>query len=89
MPTTFHIQARTEHRCEPCKHHKLIGAFHVRHGPGSWVEYACLHPDAYEGLTLRGRLLFGAGRVIGRTERQPEWCPLLRLGEGKTGLIES
>jgi len=57
--------------------------------PGNtWRQYACMHPDAFgpmpEGLTpkqaakwgeLRGRNL-EHGRDIGRTERQPEWCPL-------------
>lgn len=76
MPTELHLPPRTEHRCAPCEHHKRIASFHVRSGPGSWVEYVCQHPQADDELTPAGRALFGAGKYIGKTEKQPEWCPL-------------
>ena len=58
--------------------------------PGNtWRQYACIHPDAFGDLklsddteirdkqiALRTRLL-EHGRNIGRTERQPGWCPLI------------
>lgn len=51
-----------------------------------------MHPEAFddldnvkvrtpEGEKLRQRLigrLLKDGRAIGKTERQPDWCPLLR-----------
>lgn len=78
MPSEHQIPARTERRCEPCEYHKLIGAFHVRSGRGSYREYMCNHPDMNEGLTEAARALFGGGKYIGKTEKQPDWCPLRR-----------
>jgi hypothetical protein len=89
MPTTIKIPARVESHCEPCEYHKLIGSFHVRIGPGGWREYTCVHPEAFEPLppttdpelaqaVERLRAKLNEGRYIGKTERQPEWCPLRR-----------
>ena len=92
MPLTLTIPARTETHCCPCEFHKLTGALHVRIGPGGWREYHCTHPDAYEfqkdGTPIDPKLIAlqkeidgimqKEGRLIGRTEIQPAWCPLLR-----------
>lgn len=91
MPTTHKIPERMERHCAPCEFHKLTGAMCVRIGPGGWREYACMHPDAsnedtsvsltaeQQVLAAEIRALVGKdGRHIGRTEKQPEWCPLLR-----------
>ena len=78
MPTELNIPAKTEHRCSPCEYHKCIGALCVRQGPGGYREYVCQHPDANDELTPLGRSLFGAGKYIGKTEKQPDWCPLRR-----------
>lgn len=92
MPRTFTVPARMERVCEPCEFHKCVGSMHVRIGPGGWREYNCMHPDAYndtdspalhdpEKEKIRQRLigrLLKEGRHIGRTERQPTWCPLKR-----------
>ena len=95
MPTTLNIPSRTERHCAPCEFHKLIGCLHVRSGPGGYREYSCKHPAAYEPLPTNtpveearaiGRietLLEREGRYIGRTEKQPGWCPLKRE-EGAT-----
>ena len=72
MPSHFQTPAKWVMHCSPCEHHKRIASFHVRSGPGSWVEYVCQHPAA------AGRALFGAWKYIGQTEKQPEWCPLRR-----------
>lgn len=98
MPTTHNIPARTERHCEPCQYHKCVGSFHVRSGPGSWRDYNCMHPDAWNEDTsvpltpeqeLRAaeiRALVGKeGRNIGRTEKQPCWCPLLREPANEKG----
>ncbi len=92
MPTTHNLRARTETHCEPCEFHKLTAAFHVRSGEGSWMRYGCLHPEAYqfgpmptgispdrlELLLQTDELLKREGRDIGKTELQPQWCPLKR-----------
>jgi hypothetical protein len=83
MPTTLNIPSRIERRCEPCEHHKCIGSFHVRSGEGSWREYVCQHPAADDELTPAGRALFGAGKYIGKTEKQPDWCPLRQSQNNK------
>lgn len=60
-------------------------------GPGNvWRDYNCMHPRAFDDMDrkplvdpekekarqrLIGRLLED-GRHIGRTEEQPDWCPL-------------
>lgn len=85
MPSTLNIPARTEHRCSPCEFHKLVGAFHARSGNGSWREYICTHPQSerrpedkkYRELceALESQ---HSGRWIGKTEKQPDWCPLRR-----------
>ena len=62
---------------------------HVRSGEGGYREYACMHPASYDDIErpaldpekekirqrLIGRLL-ADGRHIGKTELQPDWCPL-------------
>lgn len=89
MPTELKIPAQTERHCAPCKYHKMTAA--LMGGPGNvWRQYACMHQDAFgdmklsddqairdKQIELRGRLL-EHGRDIGKTERQPEWCPLRR-----------
>lgn len=92
MPSTLNIPAHTEFRCAPCEFHKCIGSFHVRVGPGGYREYACMHPEAEDFGPmplapeqaarigeLRARFARD-GRWIGRTEKQPQWCPLKRGG---------
>lgn len=88
MPSKYTIPARTERVCRPCPHHKMVGAMYG--SDYSWQEYNCMHPDAYderEPLTdpekekIRQRLIgimSADGRHIGKTELQPEWCPLKR-----------
>ena len=63
----------------------------MRGGPGNvWDDYNCMHPEAYDDMPLaadqatrdkqleiRGRLK-AHGRHIGKTEKQPDWCPLRR-----------
>jgi hypothetical protein len=87
MPTARQIPSHVERVCEPCEFHKMTGAFYGQ-PDNTWRRYACLHPGAIgpmpKGLTaeqaakwgaLNGRLL-EHGRDIGKTENQPEWCPL-------------
>ena len=61
----------------------------VRSGHGGYREYACTHPDAYpKGEAVPSRVTAIAaevdavvrrnGRPIGKTEVQPQWCPLKR-----------
>jgi hypothetical protein len=89
MPTNFTIPARTERHCAPCEFHKMTAAMFG--GPGNvWREYACMHPASFddqpalddpEKEKIRQRIIGGMlkdGRDIGRTESQPDWCPLLR-----------
>lgn len=91
MPTEIKIPERTERRCEPCTFHKLIGAFHVRTGQGSYREYSCMHQDAFRDLLpeqygsehLKAKSIIlnqvtnrEKERYIGNTEKQPDWCPL-------------
>ena len=91
MPSTHEIPSRTEHRCEPCQYHKRTAAFYGH--DHSWQQYSCLHPSANDDLALPDdsekskaivarikelESLTGGGRHIGRTDRQPSWCPLLR-----------
>lgn len=62
-------------------------------GPGNvWREYNCMHPEAFdddkiapfadpEKEKIRQRIIGSClkeGRHIGRTEHQPDWCPLRR-----------
>jgi hypothetical protein len=89
MPTQYNIPPKTEHHCSPCEYHKLTGALHVRCGEGGYRRYSCMHPEAFDDLDkihpdpekekLRQRMI-GAmlkeGRDIGKTELQPDWCPL-------------
>jgi len=78
MPSIYKIPSRTEHHCEPCAFHKRTGALFVRCGEGSWIRYACTHPDAFSP-PIRSRSMFAQeGRDIGKTEEQPDWCPLKR-----------
>jgi len=89
MPTKLNIPSRTENHCEPCEHHKCTAMLCTRIGPGGWREYVCKHPDAFpplpkdtdpEKARIIGKLeaLQTEGRHIGRTEKQPDWCPLKR-----------
>jgi len=71
--------------CGSCPHHKLIGALHVRSGPGGYREYACAHPEAYpptDDPTVKEVRSYYThakdGRYIGQTEKTPQWCPILR-----------
>lgn len=61
-------------------------------GPGNvWRDYNCMHPQAFDDLDapladpakeqLRQRIIGrmqADGRSIGKTENQPDWCPLRR-----------
>lgn len=57
---------------------------HIRTG-GGWREYTCEHPEAFgptDNVALaelheHARVRDG-GRHIGKTEKQPDWCPLKR-----------
>lgn len=89
-PTRVTYPAHQSVRCGLCKYHELIGSFHVHCGQGGWREYACTHPCRWEPVTdanpehaaLRGRLQASSevcnGRLIGRTEETPNWCPFTR-----------
>lgn len=79
FPQTVHEPAKTYRVCGMCPHHKCIGALHVRRGPGGYRDYACLHPKAWPEDHLVRRI-YEEGRHIGKTEKTPEWCPLLRQG---------
>ena len=98
MPTTHKIPARTERHCSPCEFHKCTGALFTRIGPGGWKEYSCTHPNAFqegplptdpEKAALAGELRAlckKEGRHIGKTEVQPDWCPLRRREEDSVPL---
>lgn len=91
MPSIRQIPARIEKLCEPCEYHKRINAFYGH--SHSWADYNCMHPDAFEEIPpladpekekIRLKLLEDAqkyGRHIGRTELQPDFCPLERKDE--------
>lgn len=89
MPTTINIPARRERKCEPCEHLRRQNILCSRlHGIS--CDYACGHPEAFgpdprledpAKAKLYGELvahLKESGRVIGRNDKQPEWCPLRR-----------
>lgn len=82
MPTTYTIPSYVKRTCYPCEHHKMVNALFG--GPGNvWREFNCMHPEAFdpEREKIRQRLIgqmLEHGRSIGRTDRQPDWCPLLR-----------
>lgn len=87
MPTSHNIPAHVEHHCEPCEFHKVIGCVRTRlPNCGAYTEYSCSHPKAYEEPQMKmnpGWEKFLArvgrdGRYIGKTEKQPDWCPLRR-----------
>ncbi len=80
MPSTLKIPSRTENHCEPCEFHKRTGALFVRIGEGSWVRYSCTHPEAFKPHEVfpRSMFLMQEGRDIGKTDKQPDWCPLKR-----------
>lgn len=88
MPTTINIPACRERHCEPCEFHKMTAALHVRSGGGGYRRYSCTHPEAFEPLHLtddpeKNRIIeklkaMQTERDIGKTDLQPNWCPLLR-----------
>lgn len=85
MPSKYTIPAHERRVCEPCEFHRCIRAKFAEGGPGTWREYLCTHPEAFErtGDPARDELsaienAIDGGRFIGRTEKQPDWCPLLR-----------
>lgn len=90
MPTNITIPVQLKRICEPCEFHKCTGSLHIRTG-GGWREYACAHPDAFEPtdspiiaeMIGRAKQMDG-GRYIGKTEDQPQWCPLLRQSTRET-----
>src|SRR5437763_13433931 len=97
MPRTFEIPSRRERHCEPCEHHKCVNAFYG--SDHSWKDYVCKHPEAYDDINeplsddpkiaakqgeLRAHLI-EEGRHIGKTERQPDWCPLRRQAANDRG----
>lgn len=93
MPTNYTIPERHERICRPCEFHKSVGAFFG--SDHSWQDWNCIHPNAFDDnlrepmsdpekeklrveiISLTGR----EGRNIGKTERQPEWCPLLKQNQ--------
>lgn len=84
-PTTHTVPAHTRTTCGLCKYHVCTGALCTRIGPGGWREYTCTHPEAWPEETdpkkaeMRGHLkTIERGRMIGRTEETPAWCPYLR-----------
>lgn len=92
MPSIHTIPGRTERICEPCEFHKLFNAFYG--SDHSWRDYNCMHPQALDDIgALSSDPSIAAkqieirawlkehGRHIGKTERQPEWCPLRRQEE--------
>lgn len=91
MPQLIKFPGRTEAHCEPCEFHNCTGEFHVHCGEGGWREYACGHPDAHEISSdpwianIQGKMaaFSPGGRAIGKTDKQPEWCPLKRKPEAK------
>lgn len=89
MPTTHKIPARIERRCEPCVHLKRTNMICSRLD-GIKCDYTCGHHDCYSDrplsndpsirdkqIVLRTRNA-EHGRMIGRDDIQPEWCPLRR-----------
>lgn len=62
MPTTNNIPARVERRCEPCEHLNKFNMICSRLN-GISCDYACNHPSL-------------EWRLIGRSDKQPDWCPL-------------
>lgn len=86
MPSERTIPSRTERLCEPCPHHKMMNAFYGHNS--SWRDFNCMHPDAFKELTSDltpaqkavlsklDALRATEGRHIGRTDKQPDWCPL-------------
>lgn len=93
MPTNFNIPSRRERHCEPCQYHKCFSAMYGH--DYSWRDYNCMHPAAFDDTftplsddpvkaalqgEIRGRLK-EHGRHIGKTEIQPDWCPLKREPE--------
>jgi hypothetical protein len=89
MPHTYKVQAHTVHLCAPCEFHKRTAALYTRLPDcGGYVQYACMHPKAFDAgvpcadpekeaakQRIIGRLM-EHGRDIGKTEEQPDWCPL-------------
>jgi hypothetical protein len=85
MPHEFTIPAVLKRVCEPCEFHQCTGKLCGPPGGISWAQFQCTHPDAFEKsdddrvnvMQARHFTIWG-GRDIGRTEDQPEWCPLRR-----------
>jgi hypothetical protein len=87
MPSSFEIPSRRERHCEPCEFHKMTGALMGQPG-NTWRRYSCMHLEAHEFEPLSNDPAIAAkqgalrerlskhGRDIGKTEIQPEWCPL-------------
>jgi hypothetical protein len=89
MPTTLNIPASMRHFCTPCEFLDRENTFCDR-AHGITGDYICHHPEAFQWppvpadfkeaellARLRGKMEKN-GRMIGRTEDQPSWCPLLR-----------
>jgi len=88
-PTRFTIPSRVTTRCGICEYHQCHSSLCTRSGSSGWRDYACSHPDAFKGEEVPGheglvahieaieRQSYG-GRLIGRTEETPDWCPFLR-----------
>lgn len=92
MPSVFTVPSRTMRWCTPCehlKHHNMVcSRLH-----GITCDYVCHHPEAHSwnevikdpkaaelAARLRARMVEN-GRMIGRRDQQPDWCPLRRKGE--------
>jgi hypothetical protein len=89
MPTIHNIPARTERRCSPCEFLKQANMLCSRlHG--ITCDYLCHNPDAFDDTPLSTDPKIAAkqgamrermakhGRMIGRDDIQPAWCPLRR-----------
>jgi hypothetical protein len=89
MPSEQQIPQQSYTVCEPCEFHKMTSALYGQPG-NTWRQYGCTHPEAYEFEPLsndpaiavkQGELREGIRRHprdIGKTEKQPSWCPLKR-----------
>ncbi len=88
MPTTFKIAAHTERRCEPCEFLKRTNMICSRLD-GIKCDYLCMNSKCYGDLpvskdeTVAAKQISmriknaGHGRMIGKQDIQPSWCPLL------------
>ena len=65
----------THQSCFDCVHH---GRFLIRTGRDPEYENTCNHPE--NGDTITRYLMGYRGRVIGRSDETPSWCPVMAKG---------